>query len=218
MDQHWFQWGSRSSFLSQCETGSGSQGAKPMRIHTDPDPGHKKLTLYMKNILKLDNRFKKTYLPTYEGAKACFQGRKLGYSLILVKFPRSWIWIRIRIQNSQDNTDSCGSWFTTLLSGNGMPIKIGHAHLRSYEGKVIKGAAWGCGAKTNIATTLRPTKEVQYWCCVQYSPVNNVIKHTGLWIPVRMESIGPYSYELLESGSVLRFLMLKLHSNSEKNL
>jgi hypothetical protein len=34
------------------------QGAKPMKIPTDPDPGHKKLTLYMKNILKLDNRFK----------------------------------------------------------------------------------------------------------------------------------------------------------------
>ncbi len=59
VDPHWSPMRIRIQLFISMRNRIRIQGAKPMRIPTDPDPGHKKLTLYMKNKLKVDNRFKK---------------------------------------------------------------------------------------------------------------------------------------------------------------
>jgi hypothetical protein len=69
------------------------QGAKPIRIHADPDPGHSGQTLLT---------FQKTH-GTYAVTKAIWKGWKSGLFVSFGQFPCSGsaFLIRIRIQRSQ---------------------------------------------------------------------------------------------------------------------
>ena len=52
VNPHWSPMRIRIQLFISMRNRSRIQGAKPMRIPTDPDPGRKKLTLYMKIYLK----------------------------------------------------------------------------------------------------------------------------------------------------------------------
>ncbi len=69
----------------------------------DPDPSHKMLYFYKKNLLKVKKH-------AYKGTKAFFKGKKIGVFLNFGQFP--WSWIRIRIPNADPDPGAAKSMRT----------------------------------------------------------------------------------------------------------
>ncbi len=114
------------------------QGAKPIRIHADPEPDQtsksQKVEFYMKNIPYLKKVIGQKTYGTYEGTNAFLKGRKPESFLNFGNFHATGsgsafrIRIRFRIQDSRINADPDPQhWFIYIeaVVHNGMvPPKL----------------------------------------------------------------------------------------------